>query len=93
MKVMLTSQVKKRAALRPPLWVASTDHVFPPPSMAQRTTSLCVIQIKLAMLIRRVSNLPYHYSIYEMQARCQALSARQRPATCGFVKNFPRDYV
>lgn len=82
MKITLSSQAKKRAALRPPMWVASIDHILPPPSVAQRITSLCVIQIELAMPIRRVSNLSYHYSIYGMQAHCQAMAVHQRPATC-----------
>jgi hypothetical protein len=61
MKRLSNTQTKKRAASRPPVWVASSDHVLPPPSVLQRTTSLPVIRIKLAMPIRRVTNLPYHY--------------------------------
>ncbi len=71
MKLPSSKRVKKRAASRPPVWVASSDHVLPPLSVVQPTTSLSVIQIRLAMPIRRVTNLPYHYSIYGIQTRCQ----------------------
>ena len=73
MKLLSNRQTKKGAALRPPVRVASSDHSFSPLSMVQRTTSLFVIRIKLAMPIRRlINNLPYHYSIYGIPTRCQA---------------------
>lgn len=71
MKRSSNAQTKKRAASRPPRWVASSDHGLPPPSVVQGTTSLFVIRIKLAMPIRRVTNPPYHYSIYGIQLHCQ----------------------
>jgi hypothetical protein len=93
MKMTINARAKKRAASRPPMWVASTDHVVPPPSVVQRTTSLFVIPIELAMPIRRVTNLPYQYSIYGMHAGCQAPPPRQRHAMRRFVTNFPRDHL
>ena len=72
MKRVSNTQPKKRAASRPPMWVASSDHWLPLPSVVRPTTSLFVIWIKLAMPIRRLSNLPYHYSIYGIQIHCQA---------------------
>lgn len=41
------------------------------------------------MPIRRLSNLPYHYSIYGIQIHCQARRHEPPERTMGFVKNFP----
>jgi hypothetical protein len=92
MKRLSKTPTKKRAASRPPVWVASSDHVLPPLSVVQRTTSLCVIRINLAMPIRRVANLSRHYSIYGIRLHCQgrACAVTKNDNDKGVCEKFPR---
>ena len=90
MKRPSNTSTKKRAASRPPVWVASSDHVLPPPSVVQRATSLYVTRIKLAMPIQRLTNLPYHYSIYEIRLHCQAPASAVTNNNKEVCEKFPR---